>query len=142
MILRIPLSDVLYISAKLNGGYDSFRHCTYIQPSFISPAVKDYLSSTEWKDSIESDLLLYKAVNQSLDMTIDRLGRTTFDAKLAKYRRALKLSEELCGPTAVFPCDKNVKTPRNITSCLWKDSGCGAACLDQVAADLGIDRFS
>ena len=40
---------------------------------------------------VKNDLAFYQAVNQSLDMTIDRLGRAKFDANLAQYRKALAL---------------------------------------------------
>lgn len=138
MILRIPLGDVLYLSAKSNGGYDG--QCVYIQPSFISPAMQRYFDSPDWAQVIQEDLALYQAANRSLDLTINRLGRAEFETNLANYRQALLFGQERCAPTAVFPCSKN-GYPIKRTSCLWKDSGCGASCLDQVAVELGIDRI-
>ena len=137
MLLHIPLSDVMYLSAKLNGGYDAFNPCTYIQPSFVSPAMKDFFQSKEWKLIVEKDLALYRAANRSLDLTIDHLGREAFEKRLAVFRTAQAIAEERCGPTVIFPCDKYGERHTK-TDCIWKDSGCGASCLDQVALDLGI----
>lgn len=68
----------------------------------------------EWLDMIQYDLALYQAVNASLDLTIDRLGRETFQVKLQEFRQA----PTLC--------------------CLWKDSGCGTTCLDELAEELSL----
>lgn len=136
MLLRLPLSDILYLSAKLTGEYDG--QCTWIQPSFVSPGMQDYFQSDYWKRMIQEDLALYVAANRSLDLTIDRLGRSEFQAKLAEYQTALEIGQQRCAANATFPCTRD-GVKRNQTSCLWKDSGCGASCLDQVAVDLGID---
>ena len=138
MLLRIPLSDVLYLSAKLNGGYDD--HCFFIQPTNLTAEMKTYLESDEWKEIIREDLELYKAANRSLDMTIDRLGRQQFEHNLAKYKVALQVGNERCRERTVFPCSKDgVRVPPPETDCLWSDAGCGAACLDEVATDLQLD---
>ena len=139
MILRLPLSDFLYLSAKLNGGYDD--HCFFIQPTNLTSGMKKYLESDEWKEMIREDLELYKAANRSLDMTINRLGREQFEINLTKYKAALKEANERCRERTVFPCTKDgIKVPHVETDCLWSDAGCGAACLDQVAIDLQLDH--
>lgn len=138
MILRIPLSDVLYLSAKMNGGYDD--HCFFIQPSSLTTGMKTYLESDEWKETIQEDLELYKAANRSLDMTIDRLGRAQFESNLAQYKAALKEANDRCRDRTVFPCTKDGdKVPAGKTDCLWSDAGCGAICLDEVATDMQLD---
>lgn len=144
MILGIPLSDVMYLSAKSSGGHDAQTDCTLIQSSFVSPGMQAYFASPAWEQQIGRDALLYQAVNQSLDLTIDRLGRAAFDANLATFRQAQTIGQERCESVAVFPCGKNGEQQHfaALKSCLWKDSGCGYACLDEVAADLGIDKLS
>eukprot|EP00977_Amphora_coffeiformis_P015234 scaffold4457_cov169-Amphora_coffeaeformis.AAC.11 len=138
MLLRVPLSDVLYLSAKLNGSFDG--QCTLIQPSFVSPGMQEFFQSDVWANTTHEDLALYQAANRSLDLTIDRLGRHEFQTKLVQYQTALEISQERCAPNATFPCTKQ-GFKRNETSCLWKDSGCGSWCLDKVAAYLGIDEY-
>ena len=139
MLLNIPLSDVLYLSAKLNGGYDD--HCFFIQPSSLTPGMKEFIESDEWKELIKEDLALYKAANHSLDMTIERLGRAKFEHNLAKYKAALAEGNKRCRDRTVFPCTKDgVKVHPADTDCLWSDAGCGANCLDEVAHDLQLDE--
>ena len=143
MILRLKMADILYLSAKTKGGYDDAggrdqkRICTYIWPSFVTPGVNAFLNSTEWRETIRYDRLLYQAVNRSLDMTIDALGRHTFNDQLQKYRHAQQLANEKCLPTTVFPCDSG-GTYHTSTDCLWNDSGCGATCLDEIATELNL----
>lgn len=139
MLLRIPLSDVLYLSAKQNGSYD--EHCFFIEPTVVTPEMQTFLESDEWKETIREDLALYEAANQSLDMTIERLGRDTFESNLATYKMALAEGQKRCGDTTVFPCTKDgQRVHPSETDCLWTDSGCGATCLDAVAADLKLEE--
>lgn len=141
MLLGVPLGDVLYLSAKLNGTLDA--QCKLIPTSQVSPVMKEFFASRDWADTIQEDLALYRAVYRSLDLTIERLGRSKFEAMLATYRFALQMAQDRCNSNpqeAVFPCRPDGKRNKK-TDCLWKDSGCGATCLDQVASDLGIDRL-
>jgi len=72
-------------------------------------------------------------------LTIDRLGRDEFEKKLALYERARDLSRERCLHKTIFPCSTGGKyTPANQTDCMWKDSGCGSECLDEVADELDL----
>jgi Galactose-3-O-sulfotransferase len=141
MQLDLKIADILYLSAKGRGGYDDAggksNECTYIWPSFVSPGMREYFDSDEWKDNIKYDMLLYQAVNRSLDMTIDKLGRDKFNENLARFKDAQNKAVEKCLPTAVFPCDAGGRLHMQ-TDCLWNDSGCGATCLDEVATDLDL----
>lgn len=139
MLLRIPLSDVLYLSAKLNGGYDD--HCSFIQPSSLTTEMKEYIQSDEWKGIVKEDWALYMAANHSLDMTIVRLGRDRFEKNLVLYKAALSEGNRRCREKTVFPCTKDGRhVPPPETDCLWSDAGCGAKCLDEVATDLQLDE--
>jgi Galactose-3-O-sulfotransferase len=144
MILKLKIADILYLSAKTKGGYDDAggrdsKTCTYIWPSFVSPGVDKFLSSKEWRNTTRYDTLLYEAVNRSLDMTIDSLGRDRFDRKLRKFQRAQQVAHTKCLPTTIFPCDATgIYNREETTDCIWKDSGCGATCLDEVATELNL----
>ena len=143
MILRLKMADILYLSAKTRGGYDDAggrdgQHiCTYIWPSFVTPGVSAFLQSKEWREMIRYDMLLYEAVNRSLDMTIDTLGREKFNDNLQKYQHAQKLAGEKCLPTTIFPCDVGGMY-HSSNDCIWNDSGCGATCLDEIATELNL----
>jgi Galactose-3-O-sulfotransferase len=143
MQLNLKIGDILYLSAKGRGGYDDAggrkHQCTYIWPSFLSPGMKLYFQSDEWKDTIKYDMLLYQAVNRSLDMTIDKLGREAFDKNLAKFKNAQEQATIRCLPSTIFPCDAAGRMHRESeTGCLWKDSGCGSTCLDELATELDL----
>jgi Galactose-3-O-sulfotransferase len=144
MILKLKVADILHLSAKTKGGYDdaggkSKTTCTYIWPSFVSPGMQEYFSSKEWRETVRYDTLLYEAVNRSLDMTIDQLGRERFQKKLQIFRSAQIIAQERCLPTTIFPCDAGGQFHKqNSTDCLWKDSGCGTTCLDEVATELKL----
>lgn len=145
MLMGIPIADILFLTAKGHGGFDDgggrggVRTCTYIWPSFVSDGMQEYLDSDEWASRQHWDLVLYEAVNRSLDLTIDRLGRERFEKNLALYEKARELSRTNCLHKTVFPCSSGGKyTEASKTDCLWNDSGCGSECLDEVADKLDL----
>ena len=142
MLLRLKMADILFLSAKTKGGYDDAggrdgRTCTYIWPSFVTPGMDEFLQGPEWRDAVRYDALFYEAVNRSLDLTIDALGRPTFDDQLRRYRHAQQVAHTKCTPQTVFPCDTG-GTYHAATDCIWNDSGCGATCLDEIATELQL----
>lgn len=137
MLLRLPMADILYVSAKTSGSYEAHdvnSECTYIQPSKVSLGMMDALSSKLWNDLVQYDNALYRSANQSLDKTIDFLGRTLVEEELARFRQAKMEVQRRCHPK--LPCDENGH--RQDADCLWKDSGCGMSCLDEVATSLNL----
>jgi hypothetical protein len=140
MILNLKISDILYLSAKRNGGYDdggSSSGCVVITPSFVSRDMKKYFSSNHWKKVVKYDYMLYVAANKSLDLTIDALGREQFKYNLDRFLNAQQLALQKCQPKVVFPCDIN-GTFHKPNDCLFVDSGCGFECLDDVANELDL----
>jgi hypothetical protein len=143
MLLRVPLSDVMYLKAKGSGGFDDGgldKKCTYIQPTFVSPGMQSALDSDWWRDKSRWDRALHLAANRSLDLTIDKLGRERFNEKLEQYKAALKRAQQLCLPRPdMFPCSPTGDyIPPDRTKCLYGDSGCGSDCLDEVADELQL----
>ncbi|KAG7345695.1 galactose-3-O-sulfotransferase [Nitzschia inconspicua] len=143
MILDVPLAEMLYVKAKSNGGYDgggSEYGCVYIQPSNDLPQdIQQYIESDEWKDVVKWDNVLYQAVNQSLDATIDSLGRSAFEQQLKRFQHAQKVVSERCNDKAIFPCSKTGEHRESWeTNCLFRDAGCGFPCLDEVAHELKL----
>lgn len=142
MLLNLRLADILYLSAKTSGAYDDGKfqnQCFFIQPSILSSKMKAYIESEEWATLIRYDVAFYQAVNQSLELTIDRLGRDAYQENLQKFLYAKQYAVDKCIPDTVFPCDNNgIYHPPNETDCLWGDSGCGTRCLDEVATELNM----
>lgn len=140
MLLNLKMGTILYLNSKSSGGFDDGAangNCSYIQPSRITNGMRSYFQKEKWRAMVKFDELFYKAANHSLDLTIERLGRDEFNRNLERFRHVLKIAEERCIPLEVFPCTSDGKqNPKK--DCLWKDSGCGSSCLDQVAEELQL----
>ena len=138
MLLDLELTDVLYISAK---GISQFIHipgknggtCFHQVPSFLTPGMKDYFASDYWRTSIAPDYALYKAAWASLDRTIDRLGRDTFERQLSDFRDLLGKAQEYCKSRYVDTCDEQGEVRKNSTGCLIWHLGCANDCLDEFS---------
>lgn len=146
MLLDLPMSDILYLSAKSKGGYDDgggpSHACTYIWPSFVSPKMQEFFDTDgEWRSMLRYDLALYQAANASMDLTIERLGRARFERVLARFRSAQALAKARCLPRTIFPCDSAGEFHKK-TDCIWNDSGCGVKCLDEIAEEFGLANRS
>jgi hypothetical protein len=145
MLLDVPLGDILYLKAKSSGGYDGGGRrygCVYIVPSNDMPEeIKNYVKSSHWKENVTLwDLELYKAVNRSLDLTIDEIGRNKFEHQLKRFRHAQEIVQTRCKDEAEYPCTpEGDRLVEHQTNCLYRDSGCGYPCLDRMAKELGLD---
>jgi hypothetical protein len=142
MLLQLDMNDILYLSAKHGGGYDDGGYngtCTYIVPSFVSPGMKEYFESPEWRKRSGGDLLLVQTVNKSLDLTIDALGRREFEEQLEQYQQAQANAQEICWPSTIVPCSPEGVNNRHNNSCLLWDSGCGYKCLDGLKTGNAVD---
>ena len=83
-------------------------------------------------------LALYcHAWNQSLDLTIDRLGYSRFNKQLARFKEAKAVAVDRCSKNVRYFCDSNGQIQQT-TDCLYKDYACGYACLDEVATELNL----
>ncbi|KAL7580776.1 hypothetical protein ACA910_001056 [Epithemia clementina (nom. ined.)] len=164
MLWNVPLADVLYLSAKQGGSYDGGGGggCHLIPPNTKNSSKDDVaqwqaaLDSPQFQSLIQWDSVVYDLANRSLDKTIDEtIGRDAFNVKMAQFRQALAVAEEMCGPEVEAPCtggglfdDEDSKRPAptkigrarlpQYTDCLVVDSGCGFMCLDDVATKLDL----
>jgi hypothetical protein len=145
MLLRLKISDILYIKAKSSGGFDdgAFNNtCTYIVPAFTSPGMKSYFQSDHYGHRSLGDWILYRAANKSLDMTIDQLGPSKVEEHLKQFRAAQKVANEKCASGIRYPCSASgVRQPYRThfsehTDCLWLDSACGYKCLDALEPEI------
>ena len=96
--------------------------------------MKNFFQSSVWQSRIKGDVLLHQAANASLDLTIERLGRTLVSKELAAYRHAMKVTRTLCG-TAVFPCNTSGMHQDSTDSCFMDSIGCGYKCLDKLSLE-------
>lgn len=135
MLLNLQFNDILYLSAKGNGGFDDGAYkgkCHYIVPSYISPAMKEFFDGPIWEQWSDGDTWLYNAANHSLDLTIQALGNQEVKRQVVEYQRLQKIAKERCLPTTIQPCTSDGVYHKNNHNCLFWDSGCGYECLDSL----------
>jgi hypothetical protein len=143
-----------------------WRPCIYLIPSFLTSSMKTYFygntntntnsnskttrtssnkndnvinGNEHWIEFIKGDLLLYQAVNKSLDRTINEIfGRELFDTHLKEFELAQKYANTICGQDddLVVPmCDSKghdiVNDPNRSTTCYIWSEGCDHKCLNE-----------
>ena len=82
------------------------------------------------------DILLHEAASRDLDLIIEAIGRTHFEEKLAKFRRAQAIADANCEP--IWPCTKEGRvrsSNEQISECYLWDLGCNYRCLDELGFD-------
>ena len=108
LLLGLETSDILSLSFNVGGSY-RYEHgkCKQLVKSHISPGMQAYFESDEWYAKNYGDYLLYAAGNRSLDMTIEQLGRTRFDAAMQEFHRLEAKVNGICPQQVPFPCSAN-----------------------------------
>lgn len=112
LILELETRDVLFVPA--NEGR--------IRKN-VTPAVHAYLAGDEWRLHNRGDTLLYRAVNHSLDRTIDAFGIEKFQRTLAQFHSDEQRVLEECDGPNVSEAEKG---------CYWAGSGCNYKCIDRL----------
>jgi len=136
MLLNLTTKDILYTHSRSSGTFSngpSGRPCIYIPRSFVTPVMKEYFESDEWKTAIQGDLLLYKAAQASLDRTIAALGEEKFRHNLEALRRGLKLAESHCkGRVRTLCSDGGEAIPFHNNTCYVWGEACDHECLGEL----------
>jgi hypothetical protein len=133
--IDLEYADFVVLKSKGSGAFSRpqfDKHtCLYVPKSTTSPKIDDYLQTTYRQTNPDS--LLYAAVNRSLDLTIDWLGRALVQDGVRRFRTMQALAEAKCLAKAVFPCHPNGTFQTGYTDdCYELDWGCGYRCVDQV----------
>jgi hypothetical protein len=135
LLLDLDPSDILYVSGSKESGswIADNKKCHKLIPKTISPAVKAFLESPKWLARNYGDYLLYHAANQSLDATIEKLGRARFNEELKTYQSLLAKAQKTCASEVMFPCspEGQMQKEKSAQSCYEADWGCGYHCLDK-----------
>jgi hypothetical protein len=147
LVMGLDVGDVLVTSSKVAGSRYHLVHrgrnrfeCLPTARSFVSPGVREFLRSDEWRAMNYGDYLLHGAANRSLDRTIERLGRGRFGRALAEYRRLRDLEGRVCAPRVQFPCSDEGRPQMELAgrNCYlnFYDFGCGYPCIDSLLASV------
>lgn len=134
MLLNLTTNEILYTRARSSGTFSNGppkQPCVYIQPSFATPGMKEYLASPEWQHIIRGDLLLYEAAQASLDRTIEALGYDEFQRNLQILKAALQRAENYCQGRVRTSCSDGGDRIPTTTCYIW-DEGCDHECLDEL----------
>ena len=112
------------------------RQCRPIPTATVYMDMKEWFYSDEFEAYTEADVLVYKAVNKSLDLTIDSLGRDKVEKAVRDLQKANELAQQQCNNVR-FPCSSDGLVQKE-TDCLIPDMGvgCGYKCLDEVAKNM------
>lgn len=140
LLLGLETGDILYMPfSKTAGSFEYLpkdRDCRYLLPRFITPDMEKFFQSKFWTDYTEADNIIYQAINRSLDLTIDALGRDVVRRALHQFQFAQGVAWQRCRKSTRFPCSSDGIDHHNETNCVFADSACGYECLDQVAKEL------
>lgn len=141
ILLGLDFEDILYMSAKSSGSFTTGpeeRPCIYLTPAFISAGMKEFFASEYWQEYTRVDNLLYQAAVQSLDNTIDALGREKVEAELATFRKVKTYTHDKCNDRTVYRCNaKGEQIGQNSTCYMW-DIGCGYDCMNEVSVERDV----
>jgi hypothetical protein len=136
MLLGLTTKEILYTRARSSGTFSNGWHgrpCIFIMKSFLTPDMKAYFESEEWKLTVANDILMYQAANKSLDRTIASLDPVEFQKNMAALRRGLKLAAESCkGKVRPICTDGGVEIPAPNRTCYIWSEGCDHHCIDEV----------
>jgi hypothetical protein len=150
LLLGLETSDILYFASRTSSQYErrpvrnkqkDFFCQRPLDPQFIlTPPVRDYFHSSEWFAQNYGDYMLYQAANQSLDMTIWRLGLDVFAKALKDFRSLSQKARETCRP--LFPCSFNgtYQYEASQKDCYSGDIGCGFSCLNTLTEPKNVDN--
>jgi hypothetical protein len=136
VVLKLLLPGVLYsdlivLRTKERGAFvrHGLHSCAYIPDISSTPdRIQTYLEGP-FRDT-NPEYLLYAAVNRSLDMTIDRLGRARVEEGVQKTQYLQSLAQEHCTNQSFLPCSNDGDFQEG--ACYVRDFGCGYKCIYDV----------
>lgn len=135
LLLGLEHSDILVLSAKQSNQHHWEQLGDSCQPVIKSNGTlsKQLLANSSTLGNY--DYLLYAAVNRSLDLTIDSLGRERVHREVQIHRQLQRLANRHCQSKAYFPCSNNgtLQITQSQQSCFAEDVGCGHACVQQTS---------
>jgi hypothetical protein len=111
--------------------------CRDVPSPRLTLDMKKWFHSEEFEAFVQADVLMYKAVNASLDNTIEALGSERVQQVAKQLEWALYKATEKCNQVN-FPCSVDGKLV-TATDCYFSDVGCGHTCLDEVGESLAKD---
>jgi hypothetical protein len=147
LLLNLDFYDIMYIKARSSGTFSNGdaakgRPCVYLVPSFLTPGMQEFFESKEWKDSNAMDILLYQAAYQSLDNTVEALGKERVQKELALFYEAQALASAFCeGKVRGFCTPGGTLIPPGKRTCVVWGEGCDFDCLQDFWKQEGLKQL-
>jgi hypothetical protein len=142
LLLGLEMEDILFMPAKRHGSFTTGvppeHSCVYIVPPFLTPGMKEFFESQYWKNFTRVDQRLYDAAGQSLDNTIQALGRQKVQEELVIFRQALQYAHQRCEERTVYRCNSRGDFVDDNSTCYLWDVGCGYECLNEISISKDV----
>jgi len=134
LLLGLDTEDILYNPSPNAGTISLWKDdsdvCERVKEEYIPKGAKGYFESEDFYDDNDVDIKLYREVENTMEATIDRIGRDTFTTALRKYRKQMEVVERKCLPSVEYKCSGPGKPWKDLNSC-GKD-GCDAKCISSL----------
>lgn len=82
---------------NVNNNNNNNGRCIKMVQPVVTNEMKEWFYSNEFDTWFEPDVLVYQAINKSLDRTIDSLGRDRVEYGVKQLQYAKQLVQEMCG---------------------------------------------
>jgi len=133
LLFDFPDESIVVLDSKRSGGMDDgeWGKCNKIRKAHTTKDVDEYISPGGTYRSTNDDYFLYEVANQSLDKTIERMGRERVEREVLHHRALRRMAEEACYNTTIFPCMEGMagKKRNRVNDCYISDMGCGHECI-------------
>jgi len=129
-LLNLTLDEIYFSNARVSGSYDyisSKKKCILIKKAKLTPGMKEYFDSDDWKASMAGDFILYNAAVARLDYTIDTVvGREAFEERLKEFKKLSKSINDQCEPVCANVCEMFTRGKSNCNQAkkcvnMWKN---------------------
>jgi hypothetical protein len=128
LLLDLQWRDILFLPTNDIFAINGTTSCVFHIPMFTRIF---FLNNKTWKRRVDGDEKLHQAAERSLDLTINKMGRSMIDEQVQRLRDLLQLAQDKCFESTTFAC--SVNGDRNVQNdCFQDDKGCGYACLDAL----------
>jgi hypothetical protein len=108
LLLGLETGDIVSLSYNVGGSYRYQNgKCAKLIKSHISPGMEKYFQAEEWYAKNYGDYLLHAAVNRSIDLSIDALGRDRVEDATQEFRRLEAKVNKICNERVPFPCSED-----------------------------------
>jgi hypothetical protein len=141
-LLRIPLTDVLYLVSKdsSDGNPDDMHKPMVPHPELAaeSAAVRQFASGAAFNASNANDYALYAAASAQIDR-LWQSNRAELDEQLKSFQQMRAEVTKECSHVVAerYAKSSSFNYQQSYGLCYWNDNGCGYKCIDSFVERRG-----